>query len=255
MKNILILGTSHVGALKQGLDQCLPSKAKDSFGFDYAAVPLKMFKKFTVVDSVVHVPKGALKALKKTYDHGDQIELMNYDSIVFVHGLSRLDFSLYFSDRMVAPISEDLIREIALRPIEPSLFLDLLINIPVSRLIYIGSPLISEKTTKKKQLKRVPLLLEQSHRQKALEIASLIRKACHDSLADSSMPSYLLPPPDVLTASGFNTLDHFIRGGIRYDGRVRTMEHDDDFEDDMVHGNSDYGKRMAMVLINHLNQS
>lgn len=255
MKNILILGTSHVGALKQGLDQCSHVNSKDSFGFEYAAVPLKMFKKFTVVDSVVRVPGGAIKALKKTYDHGDQIDLMKYDSIVFVHGLSRLDFSLYFSDRMIAPISEGVIREIALHPKEPSLFLELLANLPVSKLIYIGSPLISEKTTKKKQLKRVPLLPEQSHCQKASEIASLIRKACHNSLADSSIPSYLLPPPEVLTASGFNTLDQFIRGGIRYDGRVRTVEHDDDFEEDMVHGNSEYGKRMAMVLLDYLKQS
>ena len=254
MRNVLVLGTSHVGALKQGLDQCLHANANHSFGFDYAAVPLKMFKKFTVVESVVRVPNGAIKALKKTYDHGDAIDVMKYDSIVFVHGLSRLDFSLYSSDRMISPLSEGLIREVALHPKEPSLFLDLLNNIPASKLIYIGSPLISEKTTKKKQLKRVPLLLKQSQRQKASEIASLIREACHDSLKDPSIPSYLLPPPEVLTSSGFNTLDQFIRGGVRYDGRVRTIDNDEDFEDDMVHGNSDYGKRMATVLLNYLEQ-
>ena len=82
-------------------------------------------------------------------------------------------------------------------------------------------------------------------------LADCIRKVCRRTHEDDALPTILLPPSHLLDQHEFNTLECYIRGGIRVNGNSRS-EQSVDFRQDMGHGNLKYGKGIAEHLINYL---
>ena len=103
-------------------------------------------------------------------------------------------------------------------------------------------------------LKDVPIVKNETQKERILELSSLVREYCNHSLGQPQSASFVLPPANILTSYGINTLDAYIRGGTRFDGRVRVEGQDEDFEKDMVHGNADYGREVAKALISYLEE-
>ena len=79
-------------------------------------------------------------------------------------------------------------------------------------------------------LKDVPIVKNETQKERILELSSLVREYCNHSLGQPQSASFVLPPANILTSYGINTLDAYIRGGTRFDGRVRVEGQDEDFE-------------------------
>ena len=154
MKKILILGSSHVGAIKQGFDLFESwNKSPSKFSLQYAALQGRFLKQLTISDLRINVPPHLVKALSKTFGSTEPIDLEKFDFIIFAHGPCRLSLSLYTDNRLLPPLSPSLIENIALFPSRPDLFLQLTKHFDPSRIIYLGAPLVSEKGKSKKHLK------------------------------------------------------------------------------------------------------
>ena len=126
MKKILILGSSHVGAIKQGFDLFESwNKSPSKFSLQYAALQGRFLKQLTISDLRINVPPHLVKALSKTFGSTEPIDLEKFDFIIFAHGPCRLSLSLslslslYTDNRLLPPLSPSLIENIALFPRAP----------------------------------------------------------------------------------------------------------------------------------------
>ena len=246
MNNYLIVGNSHVGALKQGFDCIETSK---SANIVYVALPGSRFKRLTVSNRFLDYPEEDAEDIGNWFGIDRCPCLDDFDKILYVHGPCRLSLQLYSSDRRIPCLSLPVVREI-FNDIRLPLFNSLLETVGPSKLIYLGSPLISTAARQAKHLYRVPLLNQDNVTEYCL--ADCIREVCRRTADDDSMPSVLLPPQHLLAKHQFNTLDSYIRGGFRINGESREDGHDTDFNEDMGHGNAEYGKEMATHVIDCL---
>ena len=86
-------------------------------------------------------------------------------------------------------------------------------------------------------------------------LADDIREICHRTTEDAAVPSILLPPSHLLEEHQFNTLDSYIRGGVKVNGESRAHDTHADFNKDMVHGNIEYGKEIAAHILNFFSKN
>lgn len=246
MNNILIIGSSHVGALKSGFDHiAIPSSLK----IKYIALPAGLFRHITVSDNYLLYPKSDAGYIRKWFGFESCPCLDGFDKILFVADRCRLSLNLYSENRKIPTLSAPIVREIV-KNIQSPLYSSLLNAIGPSKLIFLGAPLLSSAAYQEKHLKRVPLLDQDNLSEYCL--ADCIREVCHRTTEDDAMPSILLPPSHLLEKHQFNTLDTYIRGGLRVNGNARLDGHDADFNEDMEHGNAEYGKEIAAHILDHL---
>ncbi|MBD2551084.1 hypothetical protein H6G65_16120 [Microcystis elabens FACHB-917] len=246
MKNILIIGSSHVGALKSGFDHiAIPS----SLEVKYCALPGFRFSRLTVSGNYLLYPESDAGDMRNWFGFESFPCLDNFDKILFVHGPCRLQLSLYSRNRRIPKLSSPVVREIV-NNIRLRLFASLLDAVGPSKLIYLGSPLLSNASFREEHLDRVPLLDQDDVSEYCL--ADCIREVCHQTAEDATTPSILLPPQHLLVKHQFNTLDSYIRGGVRVNGISRADGHDADFNEDMSHGNAEYGKEIATHILDCL---
>jgi hypothetical protein len=250
MKSVLIIGSSHVGAIKCGIDSM---QAIGGVQCRYLALPKKSFSGLKVKGGDVVFPPTLTKHIKDLFGFESSVCLDDFDRVLFVDGPSRLSIHLYSHDRRIPFLSAALVREIVTH-IPAPLFQSLSVVLCPSRLIFLGAPLISSSAVKPNHLRRVPLINSELDASRASFLVNTIRNICSETLLDQSTPSILLPPPHLLTPDQFNTLDSFIRGGLRANGRQRGAD-DPDFETDMVHGNSLYGQEMGRLILDYVNQA
>lgn len=241
--NILVVGSSHVGAIKQGFDSI---ETPSSLKLQYVAVPGKGFKELTVSNKRLMFPEKDAENIRKWFGLNSCPCLDDFDMILFVAERCRLSLDLYSSDRRIPTLSASVVREIV-NNIDNCLFNSLLDAVGPSKLIYLGSPLVSTASHKKRHLNKVPLLDQNNVSDYCL--ADCIREVCHRTIKDDAMPSILLPPQHLLAKHQFNTLDSYIRGGLRVHGGARADGHDADVNKDMGHGNAEYGKEIATHIL------
>jgi hypothetical protein len=249
MINVLVIGNSHVGAIKQGIDT-LPSSS--TIEFTYLALPGARFKGLKLSGKNIAFPESEQRFIQNTFGVCDHLAVNKYDTLLYVEGPSRLSFHLYSSNRSVPHLSSALIEGIV-KSIQRPLFNLLQTIVEPSRLIFLGAPLVSSYASAVKYQKYAPLIKTPGEFDRSCLLASLIRNICAKTILDESAPSILLPPSHLLTANQFNTLDAYIRGGLRVDGRPRDSS-DPNFEDDMGHGNSLYGQEMGRFLLDYFNK-
>lgn len=252
MKKVLILGSSHVGALKMGLDAIdPPSECR----IDFACLPGKHFYRFYLENGKLAYPDELAAKLAITQNPRIDLSLNSFDKIIYAHGPCRLSLGLYTASRSIPLLSRSLVRDVALLPLPPSLFVDLMSMLDPNRLVYLGSPLVAESASFQRFQHLVPMVDSESELLRARELSGQIREYCTLSLMDESRPAFLLPPEYLLTQSGFNTLDKYIRGGVRFDGTLRPVGVGVNFTGNMEHGNSDYGKAIAAILMAYIQNS
>jgi hypothetical protein len=250
MTTVLVFGNSHIGSLKHGLDACMTMKS--SIKIDYVGLPASFFNRFQLKRQKLHVPSEHTQLLSCIYDGSTPIDLSIYDYIVFVNGPCRLSGNLYLVNRRIPRYSEDLIRKIVIHGLTHKLFVSLKKEIESSRLIYLGTPLVSTASTLPRHLPSKPLIETDEDLSELHRLTRIVRKCCNETETLKDVPSFLLPPSDLLDSTQMNTLDMFIRGGSRIDGSERSRA-SNDYKRDMSHGNSIYGSRMAEILTSFFN--
>lgn len=243
MKNILVVGSSHVGAIKKGFDLIEPSS---EIKVEYIALPGKRFSELEISNKCLVYPRENSKDVQKWFGIDAPPCLDDFDKILFVSGPCRLSLSLYSSNRRIPLLSYSVVHEIV-HHVPMPLFHSLIRAIGPSRLVYLGGPLISSSAFENKHLSRL-LLLDNADSIESSCLVSRIRNICHQSEQDETCPSFLLPPSHLLEKHQFNTLDAFIRGGLRVNSNtyVATSGH---YLSDMGHGNAEYGKEMAKHIL------
>lgn len=249
MKKVLILGNSHVGALKHGVDQLADQDI--DYQFSFAALPAPLFPRFRLKNRKLSVPFEHQAIFQSIYADGPFVDLDMYNNVVFVNGPSRLSGNLYLVNRKLPFYSTSLIREIAIHGLMPPLFDSLRKTVEPARLIYLGAPLLSERATLPRHLASIPLIETDADYAAINRLVATIRNCCSETVDDPSVPTFLLPPAELLNSIGMNTLDIFIRGGMRMDGNSRTSS-SNDYRRDMSHGNASYGSRVVLALLQAL---
>ena len=249
MKKVLILGSSHVGALKMGLDAI---GAPSEYRIFYACLPGKHFYRFYLEGRRLSYPDELAAKLAITQNPRIDLCLHDFDKIIYAHGPCRLSLGLYTASPSIPLLSRSLVRDVALLPSPPSLFVDLMSVLEPNRLAYLGSPLVSESASCQSFHNLVPIVDSDVELLRARHLSGQIRDYCAQSLIDVSGPAFLLPPEHLLSMSGFNTLDQYIRGGVRFDGTFRRSGTDVDFAGDMEHGNFNYGLEIASILVAYI---
>ena len=228
MKNVLVVGNSHVGSIKRGLDETnLPENIK----FTFFALPGPRFLAFKISEKSVVSAESEHEYLEKTFGI-TSAPLDDYDSILFVAGASRLQFSLYSTDRRVPFLSSAIIEKIV-KNTKPNLFNSLRSIVEPSKLFYLGSPLLPSEFTRSDFLRSTPLLSSSDEIQRAHNLASKIRYFCDKTIDDSETFSILLPPVHLLDEHQFKTLDKYM---IVNNG----------------HAKPSYGKELSPCILNHI---
>lgn len=248
MKLVLVIGNSHAGAWKSGVS-ALQGDTGD-YEFHFAALARNAFDTFRVSDGLISCAPSLKDVLARTYAHGDTIPLAKYDHVLYVEGLSRLDSRLYTHRRVFPSYSEEVVRSVVNHGgHRAGLYTELLRELgDPRRMLFAGAPLPSEMA---RDPRLIPKFESPSEVDAAIQIAQKVRRICKESWSDPETARVLLPPPEILTDSGFNTRDQFIRGGLRFDGRARTKSASD-YEIDNVHGNAEYGVQMVRTLLEAL---
>ena len=228
MKNILVVGSSHVGAIKLGIDEVT---SPGEFNFTYFALPGLRFLGFRVLDRNIVAPESEYEFLHHRYGH-TSVSLEDYESILYVDGPSRMSLSLYSNNRRVSLLSHAAIDEIS-KNFSSGLFNSLKSIVEPAKLYYLGCPLISSSSDNKNHLKNLPLLKTPEDISRSIKLSSMVRRICDKTIDDENSVSILLPPSRMLNKSQFNTLDNYM-------------------QKDFGHANSSYGREIAPHLLNCL---
>lgn len=247
MSRILIVGNSHVGAIASGMREVLGNECAENFHF--AALP-STFSHMSVTRGHIIVPPEIQNQLSITYPYSETIPLNDYENIVYVAGWCRMDFRFFQVDGKIPPLSSEVIKEILTGPIQTGhLYRRILKEFDrPEQVIYLGAPLVSENHTQ--FVKAVPLIESEQDLTVIQQAAIKIRKICDDLLTEPGIAKILLPPEHVIGKIGFNTLDRFMRAGVRFNGAPRKSNDRDFAKDD--HGNREYGIEISRMLIEFL---
>ena len=139
MTNILIVGNSHVGALRKGFNRIeVPTKIK----LNYIALAGEAFHSFKVANHCLTYPEKQAARIRTYFKFNSCPCLDDFEKIIYVEGHCRLSLHLYSRDRRIPYLSASIVREIV-HNIQSPLFLSILNAVEPSRLIYLGAPLIS----------------------------------------------------------------------------------------------------------------
>lgn len=247
MKKALLVGSSHVGAIKLGLE----AVASADIDFTYIALAGLKFNKLRIKSGKLFYPKKFGQFMEEAFGIARRPRLSDYDYVLFCHGACRHALSLYSSNRRIPILSNSIVKAIIHSP-GVDLFNQIYDSIDPSQIVYIGSPLLSESVFQQRYISAKPVLDSEHEISRANALAALIRRYCEESALNKNTPTYLLPPSRLLANAGFNTQDKYIRGGVRVNGIPRTEGRDGDFAIDMGHGTAEYGKEMAPVILEQL---
>lgn len=243
MIKILVVGSSHVGALKSGFDSLtLPN----CYHVDYLALGAASFNLFSVEDGRICYPLNSSEFIRERFGFTKPPLIQDYKHIIYCNGPSRLSFSLFSANRHIPLLSKSAIREIVTN-IDDPLYTQICRNVSSSSILYVGSPLKSESLSQAHQLKFKPLLDNDLDISRAASLVQFIRQCCIERCSANDPYDILLPPPHVLCDHQFNTLDKYIRGGLRLKVVSRSSDNTD-----MSHGNSAYGSEMSALILAHI---
>lgn len=239
MKKVLILGTSHVGALKMGFEK-IKSNYLENFSIRFAAVPTADFVKIFLKNNELCIPKDIQELYSGLYKNLEfPIDIRNFDFIVLVSFKSPLllvNSQNYYSKSLLKKVINELLFFSEIK--NQHLFLKLN-EIIQSKLILIPHPVPIKKRIKNE-------LFEKTYSNYKSNQISLIRLICDEFWEKEKKVSILLPPENLLEKNQLNTKEKYVRGGLSWDG----------FEKDgaISHMNEEYGREIMLSLLNKLNK-
>ena len=248
MKKVLLLGNSHVGALKHAFS-LVKSPTPSLFEFDFVAFASRRLTTLSISESQLRIDDwdDHKTFIQSASAISSNIDLKYYDIIVFVGGETPIDISYYvdfknpilsiphFSSQVVeAVISTKFMSKNSLLTKLGQELAD------HSRLVWVGKPPVMSN-------------LELSHEDilNCQDLSAKIRDICSLSSCSGKTPfKFLFPKVSVLNSHQFSLHESYCRGGLRFNGKARTPT-DTDFGL-RNHGNSDYGKEIFLDLFHLL---
>ncbi len=245
MKKVLIFGSSHIGAIKNGLELYKLDRTP-SLDFSFLGFSQPRFKRsFVVKDGAIRATKQKVsRKVKRLFCHRKVVHLSSFDAVIYFDGPCLLDLSLYCPTDSVRPLSRELVKTIILNGALGSYFRQLQGCCSPNQLYYLGKPLRAETpvlSIEHGEHDRTEKLLSERRILSSLQTA--VQDVCDRSLKDESQPTYLIPPPVLLDQTGFLTRREFMSEGVRFDGKTRDLK-----DRDVSHANAEYGK----IIIEHL---
>ena len=224
MKNVCLIGNSHLAAIKLAADAMKDDLAAQGYHFDTFAAHRKELLETTIVDNVIH-PDSATVAEKFEWTSGGQktINLDNYQEIYVVFGSNPFDMLNYAQEGALLPLSPELIEhifngwmqspgaEFLVRLAERS-------DLPIG---FLGHPFRSENAPEARAL----TAYMDSHPAAAIRPETVRRHV--ERLAQENLPAnveLLFPPCECLNQDRRFTLDEFCRGSARLTRRSKLHE-------------------------------
>jgi hypothetical protein len=245
MKKVLIFGSSHIGAIKNGLELFRKSNTS-RFDYSFLGLSSRKFRRvFNIQHGLIYSRKRNIRrTIKQLFGCNKLVHLTSFDAIVYLDGPCLLDLSLYSNTGSIAPLSREVAKSIIYHGDLGCYFRSLQTAYPANQLYYLGAPLKSQDAVNIARYNEhtpTEFMMSNKHMMSALQAA--VREVCDSSLIDDSQPNYLVPPQVLLDQTGFLTRREFMSEGARFDGRTRELN-----DPDVSHGNAEYGK----IIIDHL---
>ena len=237
---ILIIGSSHSGAIKLGIERLRSNQYfPGNIDFNYACTPLQNFQKFNLSGNFLRHPKD--ETIQKI---GLQfpLDLQKYDKIIYVEGKNPLEYRHYFSradryQRSILPsrsIVESIVLNVAGRHWNKKFrLLQDLKERYSEKLFIVPHPLISEDAK--------PEVIDRSIPTKLMNI---IRNVSNLSLMKVDVPSIILPPEKLLSSCQQYTKRIYNKSGANILGK--------EIRQDFMHMNGAYGEIYAKKILEAL---
>ncbi|WP_186494288.1 hypothetical protein [Synechococcus sp. A15-62] len=226
MKRILVIGNSHLAAIKLGWDQLVNSNNnyRDTFILDFYGSNNIHFVNWTCL------PNGDI------YDHQASLvtQCSNYDHILIVSMTSKLDVNQYAGGKTLNFLSLEVIKTIVHSyhfyhaPIQnrAKIVSQVLIAAP-AKAYFLGAPCRPQS--------KITINIEQ-HQNQIKHLIHHIRNYSDESLKSNSSISFLVPPTHLLCSYGISTPLRYLR----------------DHNPQEIHGNSDYGREILIYFLDTL---
>ena len=243
MKKILVIGNSHVGAIKKGIESISSNK---NFNFSYVALPGERFSNLSLSGRNIIFPECELPFLREVFGISESLSLDDFDLFLYVAESSRLHFGLYSRDGRIPALSDKIIYNIVRYSFSP-FFGSIQSAVKPAKLIFLGGPLRFPSYPRYRKHKK-SLIETPYDSARLLELTSAVRKICGDTIMDKSFPSLVLPPPHLLVSSQLSTREEYLVGGTKVNGKNRNQL-------DTSHANASYGKEIGQFIINFIESS
>ena len=269
MKNILVLGNSHVGALKAGFDLVTSEELNYNnphlHNINFAGIPGKSLRNFDLNSNLDLVPKKCYGFTEKIHHDFEKelkcIPLGEFDLIAIVQGPSPLYPFLYCSDdENISKLSSSLIKSICnslwisdywsrisdkwkefdrFTYISPCIR-NILKNKEL-KTVYIGTPVPSRKCLN--GIGRNYLQLDTRNTQEWNGIFNQIWSICEEmnSYNNNFSSRWYLPCPEIIDKDQLYTSNHFFESAKDVCGINRAS--------DGWHANAEYGKTIILDFL------
>lgn len=237
MKRVLMLGNSHLAALKQGAMELDDALASANISIDFFGTPRNSLSRYSIADSQLCCPPALCELSIKI--HGkSKIDLTGYDDVFVILGSSTintsgshiLDPALYLS-KGNSPASRSMIRAIYCHVIENLWFKNLLQS-------------LSKFFTSPHQIKLLgpPIPAISINSQAAHYGQNSHRKDCYQyllELAELPQANFIVIPQyaETLDPLTIHTYERYSRGSVRLDGELKNVHP----SNDKTHMNAEYG--------------
>ena len=249
MKKILVFGSSHVGALKVGLNN-IDKKYLENISFDFAAVPRKNFHQIYLNNNKLNFPQEIIEKYSGVFGNIQfPIDLDKYDYHILVGAeiLSPIEQLItsekkftYYSKNFIENYIDNFFYLESITNKENKDQIHKLIKLLCSKIIIIPTPLEVLSVKNKSKFDSIPntkLIAKQ---------INLIRSICDNVSEEKNKVSILLPPEKLLENNQLNTKHNYIRGGLKWNGNGHNRKRD------VRHMNPEYGKEIMLSIINKL---
>lgn len=229
MTNILVVGNSHLAALKLGWDLIMEQQLPfiDQFRMTFVGANNIDFVNWTCD------PQGLIS------DHNLKVvaNSQEFDSVLIVSMSSKLDLNQYVTGDTLSFLSFDVIKEIVnsyhfyhAPPANRAHIIFELVKAVPGKVLFLGAPC--------RPISRL-LINPSRFEDQSRYIASYIRSLSAQSLLSDCSVSFLVPPEHLLCNLGISTPSLYLR----------------DNNPNEIHANADYGMQILIYLFNTLQSS
>ncbi|MEP6019994.1 MAG: hypothetical protein ABJ251_16075 [Paracoccaceae bacterium] len=248
MKRICFVGNSHVGAVKQAIDDLSDDSSLNGFEFSTFACQSRNLETVQVNNGVLSSDDEKLKeSFIWTSGGSSEVVIADYDVICFLMGRSMFDYKMFRSGSDIPYLSVGLFDEI-MAGAWNSWQMQLVENTARAnknvQVVHIGHPFVSVASPKIKSFLDSLCDSDSGLYDRAKSVKARIEeKASAISVGNLRV---MAPPPAALDETGFFTQHTFCQGSKGSNRITETeVEHS---SDDFAHMNEVYGR----MLIDHL---
>lgn len=245
MTRTVLIGNSHLAALKQALEARRARDPETDLHIDTFGAHLNNFLETRLENgTIIPTTDRVKRVFEFTADGKSAIRLDEYDQLFAFMAVSPYYLPGYFPSFLVSPVSDTLLDQICRSWRElplVNMIADIALACPDLQVSFVGQPFISESAPKARRM--IYQALANPVDPTKLSAMRLRIKEMLQELVPSNM-SVCHPPQACLDATGLFTLNEFSRGSQRL--AETEIEHP---EHDFVHMNADYGEAILSEIV------